>query len=86
MTTLNGQITLGQSISGSVGKAQGMGGAIGGILANLGTGWIVENFSYTPLFVIAGLMHPMSAWILTRLLPEREFQKAAARIRTGIKG
>jgi ACS family hexuronate transporter-like MFS transporter len=42
----------------------GMGGAIGGIIANLGTGWLVCLFSYTPVFLIAGLMHPLSAVIV----------------------
>jgi len=42
----------------------GMGGAVGGMLANLGTGYLVMHFSYTPVFLIAGLMHPMSAVIV----------------------
>ncbi|MEO7650345.1 MAG: MFS transporter, partial [Bryobacteraceae bacterium] len=46
----------------------GMGGAIGGILANMGTGWLVQHFSYTPVFLIAGLMHPLSAVLVFRLL------------------
>ena len=39
----------------------GMGGAIGGMLANLGTGWVVAHFTYAPIFLLAGLMHPLSA-------------------------
>ena len=54
----------------------GMGGAIGGVLANLGTGYLVSHFSYTPVFVIAGLMHPLSCVIVYRLLPDREFASA----------
>src|SRR5262249_12588630 len=46
----------------------GMGGAIGGMLANLGTGWLVQHFSYTPVFLIAGLMHPLSAALVYGLL------------------
>ncbi len=45
----------------------GMGGAIGGMLASLGTGYLVMHFSYTPVFLIAGLMHPMSAVIVWRM-------------------
>ena len=58
----------------------GAGGAIGGILANLGTGWVVANFSYAPVFVMAGLMHPLSAFLIYRLLPDRYFgaQEGAA--------
>ncbi len=54
----------------------GMGGAIGGALAQLGTGYLVANFSYTPVFIIAGLMHPMSAFLVYWWLPDREFAKA----------
>ena len=45
---------------GTVAGFSGMGGAIGGMVANLGTGYIVSRFSYAPIFLIAGLMHPMS--------------------------
>ncbi len=51
----------------------GMGGAIGGVLANLGTGYLVANFSYSPVFWIAGLMHPLAAYLVFRLLPDRRF-------------
>jgi MFS transporter, ACS family, hexuronate transporter len=53
----------------------GMGGAIGGMLANLGTGWVVMHYSYAPIFLIAGLMHPLSALIVFWLLPDREFER-----------
>ncbi len=56
----------------------GMGGAIGGALAQLGTGYLVANFSYTPVFIIAGLMHPLSMALVYWWLPDREFAKAAA--------
>jgi ACS family hexuronate transporter-like MFS transporter len=56
----------------------GMGGAIGGMLANLGTGYIVSQFSYTPVFLMAGLMHPLSMFIIYKLLPDRYFDKANA--------
>ena len=52
----------------------GMGGAVGGILANLGTGYIVQHFSYTPIFFMAGLMHPLSMVIVYALLRNRYFQ------------
>ena len=51
----------------------GMGGAIGGALASLGTGWVVAHFSYTPIFLIAGLMHPLSIVLIYWLLPARYF-------------
>jgi ACS family hexuronate transporter-like MFS transporter len=55
----------------------GMGGAVGGILANLGTGYVVTHFSYTPIFLLAGLMHPLSAVLTYRLLPEKYFRSEA---------
>ena len=53
----------------------GMGGAIGGILANLGTGYIVQHFSYAPIFFMAGLMHPLSIALVYWLLPNRYFRQ-----------
>jgi MFS transporter, ACS family, hexuronate transporter len=64
---------------GEIGTAtglSGMGGAIGGILANLGTGYLVMNYSYAPVFLMAGLMHPLSAVLIYRLLPDRYFRNA----------
>jgi ACS family hexuronate transporter-like MFS transporter len=51
----------------------GMGGAIGGVLANLGTGWVVQHYSYAPIFLLAGLMHPLSVFLVYRMLPDRMF-------------
>ena len=53
----------------------GTGGAIGGALANLGTGYLVASFSYTPVFLMAGLMHPLSALIVYRMLPDSRFRR-----------
>jgi len=55
----------------------GMGGAVGGVVANLGTGYLVKHFSYAPVFWIAGLMHPLSLLMLRRLLKDTEFDKNA---------
>jgi ACS family hexuronate transporter-like MFS transporter len=52
----------------------GMGGAIGGALANWKTGWIVMHFSYMPIFVCAGLLHPFAVLLVWLLLPERYFR------------
>lgn len=51
----------------------GMGGAVGGMLASLGTGYVVQHFSYAPVFLLAGLMHPISAALTYWLLPDRYF-------------
>jgi len=59
-----------------LGGVSGRGWAIGGMVANLGTGYIVSNFSYAPIFLIAGLMHPMCMFIIFRMLPDSRFRKA----------
>src|SRR5690242_9660277 len=53
----------------------GLGGAVGGMLANMGTGWIVQKTSYAPVFLLAGLMHPLSMALVYWLLPDRYFAK-----------
>jgi ACS family hexuronate transporter-like MFS transporter len=58
---------------GTVSGFSGSGGAIGGILAQLGTGYVVMHFSYAPIFLLAGLMHPLSAVLIYWLLPDRFF-------------
>jgi ACS family hexuronate transporter-like MFS transporter len=64
---------------GTVAGFSGMGGAIGGLVANLGTGYVVSRFSYAPIFLIAGLMHPMCMWIIFRMLPDTRFQNVRER-------
>ncbi len=56
----------------------GMGGSISGIVANLCTGYVVMRFSYQPIFLLAGLMHPLAIALIFWLLPDRDFPKAAA--------
>lgn len=51
----------------------GMGGAIGGALANWFTGSIVAHFSYLPIFICAGVMHPIAIILVWLLLPEKYF-------------
>lgn len=72
--TLPTDLFRGQEI-GTASGFSGMGGAIGGILANLGTGYIVQHFSYAPVFFLAGLMHPLSIALVYWLLPNRYFRQ-----------
>jgi hypothetical protein len=51
----------------------GMGGALGGILANSGTARVGERFSYAPVLARAGFMHPLGIAIVCWLLPSRLF-------------
>jgi len=63
---------------GTVTGFSGMGGAVGGMLASLGTGYIVTHFTYAPIFLMAGLMHPLSAVLTYALLPDRCFARRTA--------
>jgi len=58
---------------GTASGLSGMGGSVGGILATLLTGYVVTRFSYTPMFIWAGLMHPLAFLLVWRLLPNSSF-------------
>ena len=70
--TLPADLFPGQEV-GTASGFSGMGGAVGGILANLATGYVVQHFTYAPIFYVAGLMHPLSATLVYCLLPNRYF-------------
>lgn len=53
---------------GTASGLSGMGGALGGMLANMGTGYVVAAYGYTPIFLVAGLMHPLALGIVGALL------------------
>jgi ACS family hexuronate transporter-like MFS transporter len=53
---------------GTASGLSGMGGAVGGMIANLGTGYLVQNYSYQPVFLMAGLMHPVAFLVVFTLL------------------
>jgi ACS family hexuronate transporter-like MFS transporter len=63
---------------GTVTGLSGMGGSLGGILATLGTGYVVSKFTYLPVFAVAGLMHPLSMVLVFVLLPEKRRQVSYA--------
>jgi ACS family hexuronate transporter-like MFS transporter len=54
----------------------GMGGGIGGMIANLGTGYVVQRLSYRPIFTLAGLMHPLALVLVLWLIPVTRFADA----------
>jgi MFS transporter, ACS family, hexuronate transporter len=56
----------------------GMGGAISGIVWNLCTGYVVMRFSYWPIFILAGLMHPLAMLLIFSFLPDRYFRHVPA--------
>lgn len=61
---------------GTVSGFSGMGGSLVGLVATLGTGYVVTKFSYSPVFLVAGLMHPTAMAIIAVMLP-REPRPAA---------
>lgn len=47
---------------GTASGLSGMGDAVGGMIANLGTGYLVQNYSCQLVFLMAGRMHPWRLW------------------------
>jgi MFS transporter, ACS family, hexuronate transporter len=56
----------------------GMGGAISGIAAAFTTGYVVMRYSYGPIFLLAGLVHPLAVTLIFWLLPDRYFRPVSA--------
>lgn len=61
---------------GSVAGLGGTGAGIGSMIFIFSTGWVVDNFSYTPVLVVAGLLAP--AGTIALFLLTGEMKKAAA--------
>jgi ACS family hexuronate transporter-like MFS transporter len=55
------------SVVGSVAGLGGFGAGIGSLLFTLTTGWVVDHFSYTPVFTAAGLLAPVGTMVLFAL-------------------
>ena len=56
-----------KSAVGSVAGLGGMGAGIGSIIFTYTTGWVVDNFSYVPILVAAGLLAPLGTIVLFAL-------------------
>ncbi len=56
-----------KSAVGSVAGLGGMGAGIGSMILIFTTGWVVDNFSYTPILVAAGLLAPIGTVVLFAL-------------------
>ena len=56
----------------------GMGGAVSGIAWQLCTGYVVMHFSFAPIFLLAGLVHPLAVALIFWLLPDRYFRHVPA--------
>jgi ACS family hexuronate transporter-like MFS transporter len=58
---------------GAVGTALGLIGACGslcGLLFNMGVGWGMETIGYKPILIATGLLHPIAAVVVWRLVRE----------------
>lgn len=64
-----------KSAVGSVAGLGGMGAGIGSMILIFTTGWVVDNFSYTPILVAAGLLAPIGTGVLFVLA--RKIQKVS---------
>lgn len=56
--------------SNAVGSVAGLGGTgagIGSMIFIFSTGWVVDNFSYTPVLVTAGILAPVGTLVLCLL-------------------
>jgi len=53
------------SVATGVGVLSAVGGATSALF-NLGAGWLVGHFGYTPLLLVGGLMHPLAAIVIWR--------------------
>ncbi len=68
LDTLSSDILPSEQVAGAVGMC-GLLGAAGGILFTAATGFVVQNYSYTPIWVASALAYPVGLSILWRLLP-----------------
>jgi ACS family hexuronate transporter-like MFS transporter len=58
---------------GSVVGLGGTGGAVGGMILALTAGYVLQWFhTYVPLFIIAGIMHPLALVVIYRMIPKVE--------------
>jgi ACS family hexuronate transporter-like MFS transporter len=69
ITTLGADI-LPPDLVGSMTGLSGSGAAIGGIVFTYATGWLVDNFSYWPVFVLVATAPLVGFTALTLLMPE----------------
>lgn len=61
---------FGNAATSTVVGLTGTAGAIAGIIVNPLIGLVVQNFSYTPLWIICGLMYPLAFVILMVYIPK----------------
>jgi len=63
---------------GTVVGVGGTGGAVGGMIVALTAGYVLQWFhTYVPLFIVAGVMHPLALLLVHRLIPRIEAVRTA---------
>lgn len=67
----------------SVAGLGGVGAGLGSMLFTLGTGWVVDHFSYTPVLTIAGLLPLLGTAILLTLTGTIKPLSAASSVQKG---
>ena len=71
-----------QAAVGSVAGLGGMGAGIGSMIFIFATGWVVDHFSYTPVFTAAGLLGPLGTLLLFllsgRIVPVQRISEVPA--------
>lgn len=82
MLTLPADLFAGRSVATVTGIA-GTGAGFGGILATFAIGLAVQRGGYAPVFLWAGLMHPLSAIIIMALVRNRSSEgRASVQVRS----
>ncbi|MEJ7710338.1 MAG: hypothetical protein WKF84_10855 [Pyrinomonadaceae bacterium] len=56
-----------------VGSVTGFGGALGGlagVITQVSIGWVVQNFSFAPIFAVCSMMYLLAFWLVHSLIGE----------------
>jgi ACS family hexuronate transporter-like MFS transporter len=61
---------FGQYATSTVVGLSGTAGAISGMIINPVIGWVAQNYSYGPLWLISGIMYPLAFVALVVFIPK----------------
>lgn len=63
------------SIVGSVAGLVGAAGSLGGVAFNVVVGLLLTHYNYSPVFIVAGILHPLAFLVIMVLIRKVEMQK-----------
>lgn len=63
---------FGENATSTVVGLSGTAGAVSGLLINPLLGWIIQTYSYTPLWWASGLLYPLAFIVFLRMIPRLE--------------